>query len=230
MRAVRVEQAIDDPVFAPDLLGYGESNSDGTEITLAAQVRFLRGFVDRIAPGRKAHLVGHSLGGAIAMLFAYEHPDLVCSIVNVEGNFTLNDAFWSRAFAQMQLSDVERSLAADRADPAAWLRRSGVTPTEDRAAIAVSHLTNQKALTVQAMARSVVEVTGSPEYLDSIQRVMSGRTPVHLVAGERSSAGWDVPIFVRASCASDNVIPDCGHLVTIEQPEAFGALVRALTR
>lgn len=38
--------------------------------------------------------VGHSVGGAIAMLCAHTYPDHVRRIVNVEGNFTLADAFW----------------------------------------------------------------------------------------------------------------------------------------
>ena len=49
------------------------------------------------------------------------------------------------------------------------------------------------------------------------------------VALALSRAGWDVPAFVLEA-ATMHAIPDCGHLVTIEQPIVFGELVRRLTR
>ncbi|WP_428942794.1 alpha/beta fold hydrolase [Xanthomonas oryzae] len=46
--------------------------------------------------GKKVHLVGHSVGGAVSALVCSLYPELVASFTSVEGNFTLKDAFWSR--------------------------------------------------------------------------------------------------------------------------------------
>lgn len=48
-------------VVSPDLLGYGaEADADPSEITIEAQVEYVRATVDRIAPDSRMHLVGHS--------------------------------------------------------------------------------------------------------------------------------------------------------------------------
>jgi lipase len=83
-------------VLSPDLLGYGTQADAGPEsITIEAQVEYLRAVADRAAPGSRVHLAGHSVGGVIAMAFAHRFPGQVARVVNVEGNFTLADAFWS---------------------------------------------------------------------------------------------------------------------------------------
>lgn len=64
---------------ALDLPGHGQSGkaiSDGSISTMANVVAKL---IDHIGAG-KAHLVGHSLGGAIALKAAIDHPDKVSGI------------------------------------------------------------------------------------------------------------------------------------------------------
>lgn len=163
------------------------------------------------------------------MLFARRYPELVRSVTSMEGNFTLKDAFWSKAISEMPLGDVERALIADQHDPAAWLERSQVTPNEERLRAALSHLTNQPASTMQAMAQSVVETTGRPEYLEDVRAVIEGGMPVHLLAGDRSRGAWDVPQFVLAAAHSLNVLPKTGHLVTIESPLLFQKALTEIT-
>src|SRR5215475_8097790 len=92
----------DRPVHAPSLLGYGEfSTTMPARLSIAAQIAHIHRLVTERFGARPVHLVGHSMGGVIAPLFAAAHPHLVASIVNVEGNFTLKDAFWSRRLARM---------------------------------------------------------------------------------------------------------------------------------
>lgn len=71
-------------VIAPDLPGHGTSAPGGGDYSLGALAAGLRDLL--IARGHdRATLVGHSLGGGIAMQFAYQFPDaterlvLVCS-------------------------------------------------------------------------------------------------------------------------------------------------------
>ena len=85
----------------------------------------------------------------------------------------------------------------------------------------------QPATTLRAMARAVIEFTGNPGYEPMLREVFA-RTPVHLVAGARSRAGWDVPDWALAEAASYTEIPDAGHMVMDDAPEAFGELLRWL--
>jgi len=223
---MRVRQIFDyfgSRAHAPDLLGYGERGDWDGPISLRAQVEFLHQYCHdhELAP---VHVAGHSVGGAIAVLLARKYPNHVASILNIEGNFTLKDAFWSKRIAESTLDDTARALEADRADPAGWLERCGVEATDERIDAARSHLNNQSAETVYACARSVVEVTGRPEYLRDVAAVLDYGTPMQLIAGERSEAQWDVPAFVRER-APLHILPNTGHLVTIESPQAFAQAV-----
>jgi pimeloyl-ACP methyl ester carboxylesterase len=65
--------AEDFTVVAPDLLGHGDSAKPVGDYSLGAYAVSLRDLM--IALGyRRATVVGHSLGGGIAMQFAYEYP------------------------------------------------------------------------------------------------------------------------------------------------------------
>src|SRR5262249_34398436 len=143
------------------------------------------------------HLLGHSMGGAIVSLFAAQYPALVTTIANVEGNFTLKDAFWSGKLARMSSQEAEAMLAGQRGDPASWLTRCGI-PANDRTLVAArTWLAFQPASTLRAMGADLVDVTSKPEYLETVHRVFDTH-PIHLVAGERSRADWDTPDWALA--------------------------------
>jgi lipase len=93
-------------VLISDMLGYRTRAKAPVEtIFLQAQADDL---VEQIrARGHaRVHIVGHSLGGAVAMPLARRHPELVASVVTVEGNFTLGDAVWTGKIAAMTLAEV----------------------------------------------------------------------------------------------------------------------------
>lgn len=179
------------------------------------------------AGAERVHLIGHSVGGAVAALFADRHPDRVASLVSVEGNFTLADAFWSAKVARMTVEQVDQMLAASRADPASWLRDAGVIPNRRRLALARRWLGHQPASTVQAMARAVVNTTGRVAYARTLRGVFA-RTPVYLVAGERSRDGWNVPTWANSATRGISVIPHAGHLMMVEDPRRFAETISLL--
>jgi lipase len=216
-------------VVCPDLLGYGpEADTNPGRITIDSQVQYVRATMDYTTSDARIHLVGHSVGGVIAMVFAHRFPDRVASVVNVEGNFTLADAFWSAQLARKTPREVSDLLNADRNDPARWLRDGGVEPTDEHIRSAAEALAYQPATTIHAMARAVVEFTGRPGYEPLLREVFQ-RTPVHLVAGARSGPGWNVPEWALAAAASYTEIPNTGHMVMLEAPQAFGNVLIDLT-
>lgn len=214
-------------LLAPDLLGYGAWRDwPPGDICLATQVEHLRACLEQQFGAEPVDLLGHSVGGVVAIVFAQRYPQRVARLVSVEGNFTLRDAFWSSSVARMPLVEVEAMLAGFRADPLAWLAAAGVGMGAGRLAVAQRWLDQQPASTVKAMAHSVVEVTARADYPDLLRQVFASH-PVHLVAGVRSHAGWDVPAWARAAAASDSLVESSGHLLMLEQPQAFAHAVNA---
>ena len=61
-------------VVAPDLIGHGQSAKPRGDYSLGAFAVWLRDLLDELGVTR-ATVVGHSLGGGVAMQFVYQHPD-----------------------------------------------------------------------------------------------------------------------------------------------------------
>lgn len=212
-------------VIAPSMLGYGHMSTVSPDrIDIPAQIEHLRQVLEESVPGDRVHLLGHSVGAVVAMLYACRYPSTVASVINVEGNFSLRDAFWSSAVAQMPEEQVERMLMGFRSDVAGWLAEAGVAASSRSIEIATSWLDYQPASTLQAMARSVLLETGTDSYLSELRSLFSS-VPVHLVAGERSREGWDVPAWAIQQAASVTIIPGAGHLMMLEAPLEFARVI-----
>src|SRR3954465_7823670 len=69
-------------VVAPDLLGHGESAKPRGDYSLGAYAAGVRDLLIALGP-RRAPVVGHSLGGGVAMQFAYEYPPFAERLVLV---------------------------------------------------------------------------------------------------------------------------------------------------
>lgn len=73
-------------VIAPDWRGYGQTPSGGVDNfwfpDYLADLDFL---LDHYAPNSQVNLVGHSMGGNVAMLYAGVRPQRIRRLVNLEG-------------------------------------------------------------------------------------------------------------------------------------------------
>ena len=73
-------------VIAPDWRGYGLTSAGGADNfwypDYLADLDFL---LDHYAPGQAVNLVGHSMGGGVAMQYAGIRPERVRRLVNLEG-------------------------------------------------------------------------------------------------------------------------------------------------
>jgi pimeloyl-ACP methyl ester carboxylesterase len=74
--AVALQLAGDHTVIAPDLIGHGDSATPRGDYSLGAHAAVIRDLLAVIGVER-ATLVGHSLGGGVAMQFFYQFPQRV---------------------------------------------------------------------------------------------------------------------------------------------------------
>jgi pimeloyl-ACP methyl ester carboxylesterase len=66
--------------LAPDIAGFGYSSPpDDAQYGLAFWINHLVAFMDRLEIGR-AHILGNSFGGALALAIAVRHPERVCRL------------------------------------------------------------------------------------------------------------------------------------------------------
>ena len=79
-------------VIAPDWRGFGLSDAPGTDsYWFPDYLADLEAVLDARAPGRPVDLLGHSMGGNVAMIYAGVRPGRVRRLVNLEG-FGIPDA------------------------------------------------------------------------------------------------------------------------------------------
>lgn len=69
-------------VIAPDLLGHGQSDKPRADYSVAAYANGMRDLLS-VLDIDKVTVVGHSLGGGVAMQFAYQFPQLVERLILV---------------------------------------------------------------------------------------------------------------------------------------------------
>ncbi len=81
-RAVIEPLARDHTVIVPNLPGHGQSGPSGGDYSVGGLAAGLRDLL-LILGHRRATLVGHSLGGGVAMQFAYQFPEILERLVLV---------------------------------------------------------------------------------------------------------------------------------------------------
>ncbi len=77
-------------VIAPDLLGHGKSDKPRADYSVAAYANGMRDLLS-VLDIERATIVGHSLGGGVAMQFAYQFPHLVERLILVAAGGVTKD-------------------------------------------------------------------------------------------------------------------------------------------
>ncbi len=70
-------------VIAPDIVGFGESDKPDAPYDRPYFAAWLKDFIQKLGLS-KVHLVGLSQGGAIALQFAHDYPDMIDKLVLVD--------------------------------------------------------------------------------------------------------------------------------------------------
>ncbi|MEZ5239178.1 MAG: alpha/beta fold hydrolase [Microthrixaceae bacterium] len=221
--------------IAPDLPGHGRSGKPRGDYSLGAQAGFLRDLLAALGHSR-ATVVGTSLGGGIAMQFAYQHPEC-CERLVLVGSGGLGEEV-------MPLLKVLSWPGAEFVMPVAFLpfipravegaaglfARVGLRPDPPTREIwrAYTSLTDPETRTAFVHTlRSVVDHRG--------QRV-SARNKLYLARAIPTLVVWgdeDPVIPVEHAHQAVDAIPGarleimegCGHFPYAEQPTRFVGLL-----
>jgi pimeloyl-ACP methyl ester carboxylesterase len=216
-------------VIAPDLRGFGQSSlGPGDEAGAVSMERYaddLAELLDALAISEPVVLAGFSMGGYVAWQFVSKYPERLRALVQCD----------TRAAADDEEARAGRlKMAASVAD---W--GSGRVAEMMGPRLFASSSFQQQPDTV-AEVRRVVEQT-SPAAIAAAQRGMAARpdmigllptirVPTLIIVGEHDviSPPAEMKSIAEAiSGAVFAVIPDAGHMTTMERPEAVNAaLVR----
>lgn len=210
--------AVHHVVYALDLPGHGTSSKDVGDGSLEVLVEVLRGFLEEIELG-KSHLVGHSLGGALALILALEHADLVASLTLVGGaglGTEINGAYIDAFIESRRRKDTRVMLKNLFHDP------SLVTRQMVNDVLAFKRIDGvQEAL--QTIAGQFRE--GNVQRIVLADRLNGLSIPVQVVWGEEDQVLPASQAKALPKNVEVEVIPEVGHMVQMESPAQLNQLI-----
>lgn len=103
--------ARDHTVIAPDLLGHGRSDRPRADYSVAAYANAMRDLLSLLGVTRVT-VVGHSLGGGVAMQFAYQYPERCERLVLVSSGGVAREVHPLLRWASLPTADVALPLLA----------------------------------------------------------------------------------------------------------------------
>jgi pimeloyl-ACP methyl ester carboxylesterase len=223
-------------VIAPDLLGHGESAKPRGDYSLGAYASGIRDLLGVLGHER-ATIVGHSLGGGVAMQFAYQFPQMAERLVLIgSGGLGREVNPLLRAFSLPGTEYVLPLVLAPQLHHAAGsvgrlLGRFGLRadPFLSEVWSAWSRLTDVRAQRAFIHTiRAVIDVAG--QRVSARDRLyLAHEVPTLIVWGDRDQV---IPV-AHAHIAHElmpgsrlEIVENAGHFLPFERPELLDRLLR----
>jgi pimeloyl-ACP methyl ester carboxylesterase len=222
-------------VIAPDLLGHGQSDKPRTDYSLGAFAVWLRDFLDALdVPA--ATLVGHSLGGGVALQLIYQHRPYCRRLVLVNSGGLGTDV--SMPLRLLSTPGAELLLPVVASRPAVFLGNgviSLLTAGGMESPRVQEHWRKLSALADplgrQAFLRtlrSVVDIRGQTVCaLDRLPRLV-GDVPTLIVAGARDAVippGHAQAAHAALPGSRLVIMDDAGHHPMLDCPATLARLI-----
>ena len=221
-------------VIAPDLLGHGESAMPPGDYSLGAYANLVRDLLVALGEERGT-LVGHSLGGGVAMQFAYQFPERCERIVLVSSGGLgreVHPILRAAALPGAELVLPWLSVVGDRSIRAlgrlaqrVGLRQSADLAETWRSFVALE--TPEGRRTFLHTVRDIIDLGG--QRVSALDRLyLTADLPMMIVWGDKDPL---IPVS-HAHHAHEvvagsrlEIFPGAGHFPYLEDPERFAAVV-----
>jgi pimeloyl-ACP methyl ester carboxylesterase len=228
--------AADHTVIAPDLIGHGDSAAPRGDYSLGAHAASIRDLLTAIGVDR-ATIVGHSLGGGVAMQFFYQFPQRVERLALIssgglgrEVGPLLRTAALPGTSALLSLTIHPRLLGAIR-ETGARMRSRGIGAGAYLQAIARALRPLQNRASREAFLqtlRAVIDVRG--QRVSATDRLyLLEAIPTLIVWGERDNT---IPL-AHGRAAHEAIphshfktLPSAAHFPNLEDPDGLAAALR----
>ena len=239
-------------LIAPDWRGFGQTGLtpagyQADSYLFADYLADLDFLLDHYAPGQAVDLVGHSMGGNVAMLYAGVRPARIRRLVNLEG-FGLPAtrpsqaperlAQWMDGLKSLQEGALALKSYGDVDGVASRLMKTNPRLTPDKARWLAGHWARLDAAgRWQVLGNPAHKIPSAQLYqveeAQAIHRRIGAPVLAVEAAGDSMQAWWKgryslAEYHERLQSVPDArvaVVQDAGHMLHHDQPEALAALV-----
>ena len=234
-------------IIAPDWRGFGQTNGAADCYWMPDYLADLDFLLDHYAPDQQIDLVGHSLGGNVAMVYAGVRPGRIRRLVNLEGfgmpatrpsQAPTRFAKWMDELKSLHRGELNLKPYDNVGGVARRLMKTNPRLSDDKAGWLASHW-------AKANSDGKWQILGEPghkiinanlyqveETLEIYKRIAA---PVLAVEASDDSLGkWHSGKYTLADYherlkvipdARVAVISDAGHMLHHDQPEQLAALI-----
>jgi pimeloyl-ACP methyl ester carboxylesterase len=237
-------------VIAPDWRGYGLTTGPATDNywfpDYMADLDFL---LDHYAVGQPVDLLGHSMGGNVAMVYAGVRPERVRRLINLEG-FGMpatkpaqapgRFAKWMDELKALERGDLDLRAYPDASGVARRLMKTNTRLSADKADWLAQHWAAPNADGQWAILGDAAhKITNAQLYrVDEVLACYARITMPTLAieASDDSLTGWYKGTFTLAQYherlqtvphVQIKVVPDAGHMMHHDQPQMLAQLIEA---
>ncbi|AMR66632.1 alpha/beta fold hydrolase [Aquipseudomonas alcaligenes] len=204
-------------VIALDLPGFGESSKPDIDYDVASQTERVHAFAKTLGLTR-LHLIGNSMGGHIAALYAARHPEQVLSVALLD-NAGVTSPRKSEMFTMIERGEPNPLVVRQAEDFDALMRFVFVNPPPLPESLK-RHFAEQS-MANQAIYDKIFRQLRE-RYVPLEPELPKIQVPTLLLWGEQdrvldvSSIEVMKPLLKQPSVV---IMPDCGHAPMIERPE-----------
>ena len=214
-------------VIAPDLLGHGRSAKPKGDYSLGAYASGLRDLLQILDVG-PVTVVGHSMGGGVAMQFAYQFPQLIERLILVDSGGLGPEVTPFLRAATLPGADLVLSVAtSDRVTRmmsplvrAGLAMKPSIGHVVDHLALLKDRETRRAFITT---ARTVLDMQG--QRIDARDRLyLAQLLPILIVWGERDRfipVGHGKEAHALIPDSRLELFADAGHFPHRDDPERF---------
>lgn len=215
-------------IIVPDLPGVGRSLPVRGARNIFNQAAAVEALIDHLGIG-SLYVVGHSMGAAIAILFATRRPALIPRLVLTAVSFARNDSERNTFLGIMSVASVVMRLRGTWMADVPWLVQQSaqryfyrVPDQPDLLRAGFIDYLQMDHGTAIASARSAV----SPAIVEAARSI---RTPTLFIFGRQDQAmPTENADYTAQTIPGSQMrwIEECGHLPMVEHPDEYVAIVR----
>jgi pimeloyl-ACP methyl ester carboxylesterase len=212
-------------ILALDLPGFGLSaKPDDYDYSLPAQAEIVFAFL-QTQQVQNVTIIGHSMGGAIAILLAHKHPTYFNRLLVVEPNLKARDAQLSRDIIRQSEADFVTHYEEFRQNAILTVQDWFVNTPQTGIQWYMDDLQHTTPISMYRSAHSLITVTTGDTLMTQFQQLALQK---YFLIGAKTIKTRQIPKSLRDGTIQTIIVPGVGHMMMMDNPQVFNQTLTSI--